>query len=176
MFKKIVILLMILCFLIVTLPAQRIKMQEKQPIVFVRPDIVVDKIKVSSQPSQKAGKVFLKIEYWLSNNSSKHTRCCPTEAGKKAWKDSPAMNLLFNISVYAGTNPKMRFSKIGTITTHLKPNESNYRCQHFAYFDSGKTVYVKVIADPENWINEKNEKNNVKKTAWPLRVRKVLKK
>ena len=176
MIKKITFVLLSLCFIIVTISAQQVELQKTPSVVFVRPDIVVEKIRISSLPSQKPGKVFLKIEYWLSNKSSKRISCCPTEAGKKAWKDSPSTNNLFNVRVDARSYPNGRFSKIGGTTTDLEPFETNDRYQLYKYFSVGQTVQIRVIADPKNWINEKNEKNNVKKMVWPLRVRKTFKK
>ncbi len=176
MFRKFSILLLSLSFLIPILSAEKVSTIKVPVISPGKPDIVVEKIKVTSQTSQKPGKVFLKIEYWLSNKSSKRISCCPTEAGKNAWKDSPSTNNLFNVRVDARSYPKGRFSKIGGTTTDLEPFEINDRYQLYKYFNVGQTIQIRVIADPKNWINEKNEKNNMKKIIWPLRVRKTFKK
>ncbi len=169
MTKKFSILLLTLYFLISILSAERV-ITNKLPLISPdRPDIVVKRIKVTPQPSTKPGKVFLKIECWLSNNSSKKTRCCPTIAGKKAWSDSPSNEKLFRVSFYARSNSNGRFVEIGGTSTELNPYESNYRCQTFKHFDIGKTIQIRVVADPWNWINEKNENNNSKKTTWPAR-------
>lgn len=171
MFKKAAFLLSILFLLIPYISTQQIDRHKVPLTVFERPDIVVDKIKITSQPSQKPGKVRLWIEFWLSNNSSKHIKCCPTIAGKKAWNDSPSSEQLFRVRVDARYYPDGRFFKIGGTTTDLLPNESNDKYQLSSYFLKGKNIQIRVVADPGNWINEKNEKNNVKKTMWPLRMK-----
>lgn len=143
----------------------------------LRPDIMVESIKVSSEPWQGGKARHVKVEYVLFNDSSVHTNCCPTEAGKKAWKQKPHNNLLFEIRVFARKLPNGRYYKLangGSVGTHMKSKErGTYHATEVV--PVGQKRQYKVIADFGNWINEKNEKNNQKTIIWPTRLKKVFK-
>ncbi len=66
MFKKILILIIPLCLLLSIINSQQIVKQKIPILTIARPDIVVEKIKITKQPSSKSGKVYLKIEFWIS--------------------------------------------------------------------------------------------------------------
>lgn len=173
MIKKNLLSVLTLVLIVSLIPAQDIDKTKIPELNLERPDIVVEKIKLTKMTSSKRGKVRLKIELWLANNSSKPTRCCPTIAGEKAWNDHPSEEKLFRVRVDAKYDPSGLYFKVGGTSTELKPSEKNYRCQFFGYFDLNKTLRIRVIADYGNWINEKNENNNMKRMNWPLRVKTV---
>lgn len=174
MLKKFIIYMLTLLIAAVVIPAQQIS-DEKIPIIIPeRPDIIVDNIKITKLQSVKPGKVYVKIEFWLSNKSSKPTRCCPTIEGKNAWNDHPSEEQLFRVRIDARYYPNGRFFKLNSTSTEMAPNQSHSRFQFQAYFIQNKMVQIRVVADPGNWINEKDENNNFKKVLWPVRTKKIL--
>jgi hypothetical protein len=98
------------------------------------------------------------------------------EEGKKGWKNSPAMNWLFNIRVESRSYPNGLYKKLsngGGVGTMLGP----YERQDFhavKVIPVGSTKKYRVIADYGNWIIEKYENNNSKSAIWPKPIRKPL--
>ncbi len=168
MLNKIVLILTAICFVISAIPARDIDKTKVR--ILDRPDIVVEKMKLTKLPTLKRGKVKLKIEVWLSNNSSKPTRCCPTEAGVNWWKQYPPDNKLFRIMVFGKYGDGIYFTA-ASYATEFGPNIKNARHQFIAEFNSKYVLNIKVEADPANWINEKNENNNMKRMYWPSRAK-----
>ena len=169
MLKKIVFYILPLLIVASGIPARNIDKTKVR--ILDRPDIVVEKMKLTKLPTLKRGKVRLKVEAWLSNNSSKPTRCCPTETGIHMWNQYPPDNKLFRIMVFGKYGSGVYFT-VATNSTELGPNVKNARYQFVAEFNSKYVLNIKVEADPSNWINEKNEKNNMKRMYWPLRAKK----
>jgi len=132
-----------------------------------KPDLLVEKIEITSEP-MLSGKAVLNIAYTIYNDSSVPTKCCPTEAGKSAWKNDSIMANMFQAGVQAREFPEGEFYEIeiGTSAIKLGPNEKEtfYATEIF----SQKMQWeFRIIADPGNWIEERNEKNNQKKQVWP---------
>ena len=134
--------------------------------VLVRPDLTVENIEIESE-SLPSGKIRLTIKYTIYNNSSVHTKCCPTEEGKKAWAENPVKNQTFEITVESRVSPLSDFVKLTdeTTGTMCKPYERQT-------FDAEETVSAgvrwefRVKVDSGNWINETNEENNEKTQIW----------
>jgi len=172
MLKKIIIYMLPLLIVCVVLPAQTVDRTKISKLTLERPDIIVEKMKLTKLPTIKRGKIRLKIEVWLSNNSSKPTRCCPTETGKHMWNQYPPDNKLFRIIVSCIYGNSFAF-RVSRTSTELGPNIKNARYQFTAEFESKYLLNIKVEADPYNWINEKNENNNMKRMYWPSKAKKV---
>ncbi|MEN8223012.1 MAG: hypothetical protein ABFR36_07100 [Acidobacteriota bacterium] len=168
MLKKIILSVLSLLLIVLIISAQDIDKTKVR--LLDRPDIVVEKMKLTKLPVLERGKVKLKIEVWVSNNSSKPTRCCPTKAGVNWWKQYPPDNKLFRIMVFGKYGDGIYFTAAYT-STELGPNVKNARYQFVAKFKSKYKLNIKVEADPANMINEKNENNNMKRMYWPLRVK-----
>ena len=138
--------------------------------VYALPDIVVENIRVSSQSWNEPGKIMIRIDYTLFNDSARSTSCCPTAAGQAGWKQQPVANLLFHIRVESRSYPKGRFVKLtngGTVGTSLKPKErAVFHATEVISADAARQY--RVLADYGNWISEKNENNNSKTIIWPI--------
>ncbi len=171
MYKKILIAVIPMLFLM-AIQAQTID-RDKIPLrILEKPDIVVEKMKLTREPLMERGKIRLKIELWLSNNSSSSTSCCPTDSGKVIWEQTPAENQLFRVVVFGRYNQGIYFP-VAAASTMLGPNDRNKRYQFYGKFESKYTLQIKGEADPGNRINEKNENNNMKRMYWPLRSKKT---
>ncbi|MBW1818319.1 MAG: hypothetical protein JRJ60_14315 [Deltaproteobacteria bacterium] len=146
---------------------QRIK--QRPPIKLILPDLVLEKIETKSEP-YGSDKVRITISYWIFNNSTADSRCCPTEEGKKQWKEKPAMNLLYRTRVEARAYSGGIYSELGGTGTETKANErQKYTATHVV--KKGSRWKYRVTADYGNWIREKNENNNQKIQNWPMRIR-----
>lgn len=176
--KKLCILMAIVAFCTWASPGYKNHFaQETQPVQrkpdisrVILPDLVLEKIEVTSEPSGN-DKVKLTVSYWIFNNSSADSRCCPTEEGTKNWEENPAMNLLYNTRLEARSYPNGRFLRIGGTGTETKANErQKYTEVH--YVKKGTSWQCRATADFGNWIREKSEDNNQKTKVWPLRMKK----
>ena len=141
---------------------------KKPTIVIKRPDIVVEKVKVTSEKANKPGKVRIKIEFILFNNSSVPTRCCPTKEGKKAC-EYPLDENCFKVRVESRSVPNEKFHSLTNgfkLVTLLKPYERQ-KWTVTEIISVPDSRQYRITADYGNWINEKNENNNVKLAKWP---------
>lgn len=170
MYKRMMIAVSAMLFL-VNIQAQTIDRDKIPERVLEKPDIVVEKMKLTRLPLMERGKVKLKIELWLSNDSSSWTSCCPTETGKTIWEQTPAENQLFRVAVFGRYNQGAYFPVAGT-STMMGPHDQDKRFQFTAKFHSKYTLQIKVEADSGNRIDEKKEDNNMKRMYWPLRSKK----
>lgn len=132
-----------------------------------RPDLLVENIEVSPEPLE-SGKIVLNIAYTIFNDSASPSRCCPTEEGKKVWKDNAIMTNLFQTVIEAREYPKGQFFMIdiGTSSTELKA----YERQTFhatEIFAPEMQWEFRVRLDPGNWIDENREDNNEMRLIWP---------
>ena len=134
------------------------------------PDLVLEKVKVTSEPWEP-GKKKIKIEYTLFNNSSVSAYHCPTEEGLKAWKENPVWNLTFECSAMARSYPNGRYYKLpngGKVGCILKPMERG-TLYAVDIVPDGAVRQYRIRLDPGNWISETNEDNNQKTVMWPKR-------
>jgi hypothetical protein len=141
-------------------PAPQIK--QRRPIRLVLPDLVLQKIETEAVP-QGATRVRVNISYWVHNNSTVPSSCCPTEAGKKAWEDNPADNMLYRIRVEGRTLPSGTFTQLangGSVGTMAKANETQKYTASDVHSVRVRKEY-RVIVDYGNWIREKSENNNM---------------
>ncbi|MBN1224572.1 MAG: hypothetical protein JXB23_15090 [Candidatus Aminicenantes bacterium] len=131
-----------------------------------RPDLLVEKIEITSEP-MLSGKVVLNIAYTITNDSSAPSRCCPTEAGKNAWKNNSIMTNMFPAVIEAREYPKGQFYEIetGTSAIELKAHEKQtfYATEIFSQDTQWE---FRITVDPGNWIEEQNEENNEKTQVW----------
>jgi hypothetical protein len=93
------LLLSIICSFFLATQAKQSEVEKARLPVIALPDIEVESMHVSSQPSNDPAKIVVLIDFTLFNNSSSSTICCPTVAGKAGWNEHPAANSLFNIRV-----------------------------------------------------------------------------
>ena len=132
-----------------------------------KPDLLVEKIEVSSEPLQ-SGKTVLNIAYTIYNDSPAPSRCCPTDQGKRAWKDNSIMTNMFQSVIEAREYPKGQFFviDIGTSSIELEAHE---RQTFYAteIFSPEMQWEFRVRLDPENWIDEEKEDNNEMLLLWP---------
>lgn len=173
MYKRVGLFFLMVCVLVPFGFGQRIKLKKPPAEILKLPDIVVEKIKVSKLPWNERGKIMIRIDYTLYNNSSKNTKCCPTTAGLNGWEASPASNWLFNIRVEAKSDPNGMYKKLsngGSVSTMMAPYErADFHATEVIPVTASKTY--RVLADFGNWIREKNEDNNSRKAHWPVRVK-----
>jgi len=141
----------------------------RPPIKMILPDLVLEKVEIKSEP-YGSDKVGVTISYWIFNNSTANSSCCPTEEGKKNWKQKPQNVGLYQTRVEARAYPSGLFSKIGSTGTETKANERQ-KYTEFHVVKKGSRWQFRVTADDGNWIREKNENNNQKTKIWPIRLR-----
>lgn len=139
-------------------------------IPLIIPDLVLEKIELKSEP-YSSDKIKITISYWIYNDSSADSRCCPTEDGEKEWEKHPAMNLLYYARVESRAYPRGRFSQLGGLVgTETKAHErQKYTAVHIV--KKGSKWQYRATADYKNLIHEKNENNNQKTQIWPMRIR-----
>ncbi|MBW1985490.1 MAG: hypothetical protein JRI53_12285, partial [Deltaproteobacteria bacterium] len=78
---------------------------------------------------------------------------------------------LFRVLVFAkygGAN----YYKVDGTSIEMQAHEQNYRVQFVKEFEAKYTLNIKVVGDHGNWISEKNEDNNMKRTPWPPMTKK----
>jgi len=140
----------------------------RPPIKLILPDLVLEKIETKSEP-YGSDKVRVTISIWIFNNSNVDSNCCPTEEGKKNWKNANVG--MFQVQLEARPYPGGIFSqKWGLGSTELKANERQ-RHTRVHTVKKGSRWQYRATADFGNWIREKNEDNNQKTQIWPMRIR-----
>jgi len=183
MLKKFFTAVGILLFCVWIVPASDIlpghddgQLQKKKDVPLTRivlPDLVLEKIETKSEPYGE-DKIKLDIKYWVYNNSTVDSSCCPTEEGKKAWEDNAITNQTYELRIEVRSYPNGRFKELRKIGTQTRAGE---RQEYLASdtFKKGIRRQYRITADAFNWIKEKDENNNQKKKIWPLRpVRKKI--
>ncbi len=130
------------------------------------PDLIVEEIRFTIESSGSGG-TNVRIWYTIGNQSDFLSRCCPTEEGKKAWKNNPVENCLFHVSLEERDYPSGRYHCIASSSTELTPHQ-NQTFNQLVVVPSGKQRQYRVKVDPENWIREKNDANNEKEARWPI--------
>jgi len=146
------------------------RIRRRPPLRLILPDLVLEKIETKSEP-YGSDKVRVTISYWIFNNSTADSMCCPTEEGKKKWEENPVMRLMYRVRLEARPYPGGIFSPLsGTSSTETKANErQKFTVGHTV--KKGSRWQYRAIADYGNWIREKNEYNNQKTQYWPARMR-----
>lgn len=134
------------------------------------PDLILEKIETQSEP-YGTDQVRVTISYWVYNDSTADSSCCPTDAGKKAWTDDPATNLFYNFRIEVRSYPDGRFGQLGGMPLTLTRAKERQKFTAVDIVKKGARREYRITADPSNWIREKKEDNNRKTQIWPIRVR-----
>lgn len=141
-------------------PVQQLK--QKLPTALRLPDLVLEKIELSSQAAGD-NKKNVSISYWVYNNSTASSICCPTEEGKKAWQENPSMNTLYRIRVEGRSLPSGSFSVLGYSGANVTTKTDGRERQKYTATDTcsirARREY-RVTIDYGNWIHERKEDNN----------------
>jgi len=142
--------------------------QLQAPTDLKLPDLIVEEIKFTIESSGSGG-TNVRIWYAIGNHSDFPSRCCPTEEGKKAWKNKPVENFLFHVSLEERDYPNGKYHMIAMVSTELTSHQ-NQVLNQLVVVPSGKQRQFRVKVDPENWIREKNDANNEKEARWPIQA------
>ncbi len=130
------------------------------------PDLVVEKMEVTTQPSPGGGTTVM-VSYTVRNNGPVATRLRPTAAGTKAWHDIPSAAMLFACWFDMRDYPNGSFGPLQAGTAlELGPFQS-MKISDGRVVPPGKRVEFRATADSMNWIAESNETNNRKTLIWP---------
>jgi len=134
-----------------------------------RPDLVVEKIRVTATQPAPAGGTRVSVEYTIANATPFDSWNSPTAAGKQYWHDYPA----FYQQMYSCLDVRMLPSGAfppasGTECPIMLGAGARWTCNGSVTVSAGKRVEIRATVDSLNYIEESNEGNNSRTLTWPL--------